>query len=68
MTRIFTRLALATLATTCSTAALAQASTQADAQASTPNDEIVVTAQKREQRIADVPVTVTAVTGARRAS
>ena len=68
MTRIFTRLALATLATTCSTAALAQASTQADAQASTPNDEIVVTAQKREQRIADVPVTVTAVTGARMAA
>ncbi len=74
MTRIFTRLALATLATTCSTAALAQASAQAgaaagaDVQASTPNDEIVVTAQKREQRIADVPVTVTAVTGAKMAA
>ncbi|MEG8042186.1 TonB-dependent receptor [Sphingomonas faeni] len=72
MTRIFTRLAVATLATTCSTAALAQASAQAaagaDVQASTPNDEIVVTAQKREQRIADVPVTVTAVTGAKMAA
>ncbi len=76
MTRIFTRLALATLATTCSTAALAQASAQAgaaaaagaDVQASTPNDEIVVTAQKREQRIADVPVTVTAITGAKMAA
>ncbi len=72
MTRIFTRLAIATLATTCSTAALAQASAQAaagaDVQASTPNDEIVVTAQKREQRIADVPVTVTAVTGAKMAA
>ncbi|MBE2991990.1 TonB-dependent receptor [Sphingomonas sp. CFBP 13603] len=68
MTRIFTRLALATLATTCSTAALAQADTQTELQAGTDNDEILVTAQKREQRIADVPVTVTAVTGARMAS
>ncbi len=68
MTRIFTRLALATLATTCSTAALAQADTQTELQAGTDNDEILVTAQKREQRIADVPVTVTAVTGAKMAS
>ncbi|HXH15772.1 MAG TPA: TonB-dependent receptor [Sphingomonas sp.] len=76
MTRIFTRLALATLATTCSTAALAQASTQAELQASgaatastdTSDDEILVTAQKREQRIADVPVTVTAITGQKMAS
>ncbi|RMB35906.1 outer membrane receptor protein involved in Fe transport [Sphingomonas sp. PP-F2F-G114-C0414] len=71
MTRIFTRLALATLATTCSTAALAQATTEPGTGATasaTPNDEIVVTAQKREQRIADVPVTVTAITGAKMAS
>ncbi len=68
MTRIFTRLALATLATTCSTAALAQADTQTELQTGTDNDEILVTAQKREQRIADVPVTVTALTGARMAS
>ena len=68
MTRIFTRLALATLATTCSTAALAQADTQTELQTGTDNDEILVTAQKREQRIADVPVTVTAVTGAKMAS
>ena len=71
MTRIFTRLAVAMLATTCSTAALAQASaqaTQADTQAATSDDEIVVTAQKREQRIEDVPVTVTALTGAKMAA
>ncbi len=73
MTRIFTRLALATLATTCSTAALAQSSVSAPAaptevQATAADDEILVTAQKREQRIADVPVTVTAVTGAKMAS
>ncbi len=68
MTRIFTRLAIATLATTCSTAALAQAGTQPALQAATADDEILVTAQKREQRIADVPVTVTAVTGAKMAS
>ncbi|MEG3082225.1 TonB-dependent receptor [Sphingomonas sp. PB2P12] len=76
MTRIFTRLALATLATTCSTAALAQAGAQTAAgtgvEAGAPNDmsgdEILVTAQKREQRVADVPVTVTAITGAKMAS
>jgi outer membrane receptor protein involved in Fe transport len=72
MTRIFTRLAIATLATTCSTAALAQAvaqtNLQTDIQNDTSDDEILVTAQKREQRIADVPVTVTALTGARMAS
>ena len=76
MTRIFTRLALATLATTCSTAALAQAGAQPAAgtgvEASAANDmagdEILVTAQKREQRVADVPVTVTAITGAKMAS
>ncbi|RZT53261.1 outer membrane receptor protein involved in Fe transport [Sphingomonas sp. BK036] len=64
MTHIFTRLALTALATTCSTAALAQA----EQQAGTASDDIIVTAQKREQRIADVPVTVTALTGARMAA
>ena len=68
MTHIFTRLALTALATTCSTAALAQATTQAEQQAGTASDDIIVTAQKREQRIADVPVTVTALTGARMAA
>ncbi|WP_426282184.1 TonB-dependent receptor [Sphingomonas sp. NFX23] len=72
MTRIFMRLAVATLATTCSTMALAQAGTpataQAETEAATSDDEIVVTAQKREQRIEDVPITVTALTGARMAS
>jgi iron complex outermembrane receptor protein len=69
MTHLFTRLAMTALATTCSTAALAQATTQAELEpATTSSDEIVVTAQKREQRIADVPVTVTAVTGAKMAS
>ena len=71
MTRIFTRLALATLATTCSTGALAQATAQPETPTTTSssndNDDIVVTAQKREQRIEDVPVTVTALTGARMA-
>ncbi|RZM35732.1 MAG: TonB-dependent receptor, partial [Sphingomonas sp.] len=52
--------------------ALAQAGTpataQAETEAATSDDEIVVTAQKREQRIEDVPITVTALTGARMAS
>ncbi|KQT31832.1 hypothetical protein ASG29_07985 [Sphingomonas sp. Leaf412] len=60
MTCISTRLALAALATTCSTQAMAQADPDM-------GTDIVVTAQKREQRIADVPVTVTALTGARMA-
>ena len=48
-----------------STAALAQAATQdTDSREGTDGD-IIVTAQKREQRLQDVPVTVTAVTGAR---
>ncbi len=50
-----------------STTVLAQAA-QVDApQTGGGNDDIVVTAQKREQRIEDVPVTVTALTGARMA-
>ena len=68
MTHLFTRLAMTALATTCSTAALAQATTQAEQQAGTASDDIIVTAQKREQRIADVPITVTALTGARMAA
>lgn len=44
-----------------STQALAQAAAQPE---NTPED-IVITAQKREQRIEDVPLTVTAVTGER---
>ena len=69
MMRLFTRLAIAGLATTCSTAALAQATIQADPPVPAAEDanEIIVTAQKREQRIEDVPVTVTAFTGARMA-
>ncbi|WP_375419797.1 TonB-dependent receptor [uncultured Sphingomonas sp.] len=55
------RLTLATLAAACSTTALAQSTAQPDIAA----DDIVVTAQKREQRIEDVPVTVTALTGRR---
>lgn len=65
MTRTITRLALAALAATCSTGALAQASVAPEQNGS---DDIVVTAQKREQRIEDVPVTVTAITGQRMAA
>ncbi|MEG8054573.1 Plug domain-containing protein [Sphingomonas aerolata] len=74
MTIISTRLALAALAASCSTGALAQAIVAPDpatgpaARASVTNgDDIVVTAQKREQRIEDVPLTVTALTGAKMA-
>jgi iron complex outermembrane recepter protein len=67
MKTLFVRATLATLAITCSTAAFAQASVQPrDGTDGADTDaEIVVTAQKREQRIEDVPVTVTALTGAR---
>jgi outer membrane receptor protein involved in Fe transport len=69
---MMTRLALATLALGSSTMALAQASVAPDAPQDTggyeAGEEIVVTAQKREQRIADVPVTVTALTGQRMAT
>lgn len=69
MIRFFTRVALAGLAATCSTGALAQAGIQAapPLPAAETDNEIIVTAQKREQRIEDVPVTVTALTGARMA-
>jgi len=46
-----------------SSAALAQTSNVPAADA--PADDIVVTAQKREQKVTDVPVTVTALTGSR---
>ena len=50
-------------------AAAAQATIQPqeDARDADDNPDVIVTAQKREQRIEDVPVTVTAVTGARMA-
>lgn len=69
MTRLMTRLALTALASTCSSGALAQAAIQADPALPAAEDAnaIIVTAQKREQRIEDVPVTVTALTGARMA-
>ncbi|HEX8388973.1 MAG TPA: Plug domain-containing protein, partial [Sphingomonas sp.] len=67
MTRHFTRAALAALALGCSGTALAQANVQPGAgeNADTAADDIIVTAQRVEQRIEDVPVTVTALTGAR---
>ncbi len=63
----FTHGALAALALGCSTGALAQANVQprANDTADTAADEVIVTAQRLEQRIEDVPVTVTALTGAR---
>ncbi len=71
MTRTITRLALATLAATCSTTAIAQSSVAPgtpDQAVQETSEEVLVTAQKREQRIADVPVTVTALTGQRMAA
>ena len=62
MTLFFTRAVLATLACTCSAAAMAQSTAQPEP---ATDNEVVVTAQKREQRIEDVPVTVTALTGRR---
>ena len=52
----------------CATASLAlcvPARAQAPAPDAEAGDDIIITAQKREERLADVPVTVTAVTGAR---
>lgn len=46
-----------------STAAFAQDADQADAAGRTDNGEIVITAQLREQRLADVPISVTVTTG-----
>lgn len=59
MTGMFARSALATLLACCSTAALAQAT---ETPAPESENDVVVTAQKLEQRIEDVPLTVTAVT------
>ncbi|MEG3087409.1 TonB-dependent receptor [Sphingomonas sp. PB4P5] len=66
MTKLFVRGSIAALLACTSNVAMAQADVQAD-QADSGSEEIVVTAQKREQRIQDVPLTVTAVTGARMA-
>lgn len=66
MTSLLLRLAAATFALGCSTTALAQAQVQPrESDDAETTAEIVVTAQKVEQRIEDVPVTVTALTGAR---
>ncbi|RZM19768.1 MAG: TonB-dependent receptor, partial [Sphingomonas sp.] len=70
MRKFITFAASAALLGCCSSAALAQAlaapAADPDVQAVEGGD-IVVTAQKREQRIQDVPMTVSAVTGARMA-
>ncbi|MET4667112.1 TonB-dependent receptor [Sphingomonas sp. PvP056] len=70
MRKFITFAASAALLGCCSSAALAQAlaapAADPDVQAVGGGD-IVVTAQKREQRIQDVPMTVSAVTGARMA-
>ncbi|MCC2976842.1 TonB-dependent receptor [Sphingomonas sp. PL-96] len=58
--------ALAVLSTGVSSGALAQASAQPEDTAFQPQD-VIVTAQKRAERIEDVPVTVTALTGSRMA-
>ena len=66
-TRSLTRGALAALALGCSAQTLAQANVQprSDDTADSAADDVIVTAQRLEQRIEDVPVTVTALTGAR---
>ena len=70
MRKFITFAATAALLGCCSSAAIAQSlvapAGEPDVQAGEGGD-IVVTAQKREQRIQDVPMTVTAVTGARMA-
>ena len=64
MRRSFSLVLVGSLLGCCSTAALAQSAVQpSEPEASGP--DIVVTAQKREQKIQDVPITVTALTGAR---
>jgi outer membrane receptor protein involved in Fe transport len=61
----------ATLATGVASPALAQSpdpsAERPDSRPAADSDDVVVTAQKREQRLDDVPVTVTAITGARMA-
>ena len=72
MTKLASGLVAALLACTSGTA-LAQSSAapvtdSSNVPAAESNDnDVVVTAQKREQRIKDVPITVTAVTGTRMA-
>ncbi|MFC3579712.1 TonB-dependent receptor [Sphingomonas hylomeconis] len=66
MQNLFIRGTVAALLACTSNVAMAQADVQPD-QAELGSEDIVVTAQKREQRIQDVPLTVTAVTGARMA-
>lgn len=69
------RLTVATLLAGLSQAAIIQSAhaqamiqPQDDARDADDTAEVIVTAQKREQRIADVPLTVSAVTGARMAN
>ncbi len=57
-------IALATLAAA-STSAYAQSAVEGAAPDTADTADIIVTAQKREQRIEDVPITITAVSGAR---
>jgi iron complex outermembrane receptor protein len=71
MNKLFVRGSIAALLACTSTVAMAQAVVQPDQpeqpESFSGGEDIVVTAQKREQRIEDVPLTVTAVTGARMA-
>jgi iron complex outermembrane receptor protein len=62
MTRTFIRVLAASTALTVSMPAFAQA-TDAPEESSGGLEEIVVTAQKREQNLQDVPIAVTAITG-----
>ena len=71
MTSTMRRMTLAALLTSLSPTAFAQAAwAQAliQPQDDARDDEVIVTAQKREQRIEDVPVTVSAVSGERMAN
>ncbi|MEG3176122.1 TonB-dependent receptor [Sphingomonas sp. RB3P16] len=65
MRRSFSLATASAILCSVSSAALAQATVQPDAPEE--SGDIVVTAQKREQRIQDVPMTVSAVTGAKMA-
>ncbi|MET4897017.1 TonB-dependent receptor [Sphingomonadaceae bacterium jetA1] len=75
MTSIARRLTMAMLLTGLSQAAFIQSAhaqamiqPQSDPRDADDNADVIVTAQKREQRIEDVPVTVTAITGDRMAN
>ena len=65
MTRMIYSATLATLLAGVSSGALAQSVVEGQAPTSADTADIIVTAQKREQRIEDVPITITAVSGAR---